>query len=429
MKPLAERLRPKNIDDVIGQKHILGKGKPLYNMIKNNKIMNMIFYGPPGIGKTTTANIIANSIDKKLYKLNATNASVSDIQKIVKSLDTFIGYKGVVLYLDEIQNFNKKQQQSLLEYIEDGRITLIASTAENPYHCIYSAILSRSIVFEFKPPEEGEIVSALERAVKVIKLEDNIDIVLEDDVLKCIAGMCSGDVRKAINFFELAVYFKNDNLQNKIHLTVQDIEELIQEKGFNFDKNGDYYYDSISAFQKSIRGSDADAAIYYTAVLIKGGHLREICRRLLVIASEDIGLAYPQAASIVYSLVQSALYIGLPEARIPISQAVILLATSPKSNSVVKAIDEAISDIENGKLGEVPSHLRDAHYTGSKKLGRGVNYKYPHMYENNYVYQQYIPDKLKNKIYYVPGKNKMEIAADNYMKRIKGNHKNNVQNS
>lgn len=419
MQPLAERIRPVNIEDIVGQKHILGRGKVLYNMIKNRKIMNMVFYGPPGVGKTTVANIVASITDKKFYKLNATNASVSDIQRVVKSLDTFTGYKGVVLYLDEIQNFNRKQQQSILEYIEDGRITLIASTADNPYHCIYNAILSRSLVFEFKPIEEQDIIEALKRAINILKIEDNIEVVFNEDILKYISRMSGGDVRRSLNFLEMIVYSSEDMLNNKIELTMESVENAIQKKGFNFDKSGDYYYDAISAFQKSIRGSSPDAAIYYTAVLIKGGHLKEICRRLLVIASEDIGLAYPQAASIVYSLVKSALYLGLPEARIPISEAVILLATSPKSNSSYKAINDAISDVESKNIGEIPAHLKDAHYSGAEKLGRGIGYKYPHDYENHYVNQQYLPDKLKDKVYYTPGKSKMESAADTYIKHIK----------
>lgn len=421
MQPLAERIRPDNIEDIVGQKHILGRGKPLYNMIKNRKIMNMVFYGPPGVGKTTVANIAASITDKKFYKLNATNASVSDIQRVVKSLDTFIGYKGVVLYLDEIQNFNRKQQQSILEYIEDGRITLIASTADNPYHCIYNAILSRSLVFEFKPIEEEDIIKALKRAINILKIEDNIEVIFNCDILKYISRMSGGDVRRSLNFLELIIH-SSEKVDNKIELTMENIKNAVQEKGFNFDKSGDYYYDTISAFQKSIRGSSPDAAVYYAAVLIKGGHLQEICRRLLVIASEDIGLAYPQAASIVYALVKSALYLGLPEARIPISEAVILLATSPKSNSSYKAINDAISDVESKNIGEIPSYLKDAHYSGAKRLGRGIGYKYSHDYENHYVNQQYLPDELKDRIYYIPGKNKMESAAEAYIKHIKNEY-------
>lgn len=419
MKPLAERMRPKSLEEVVGQEHILGNGKVLNNMIKNKAIMNMVFYGPPGVGKTTVANIISGITDKKLYKLNATNASVKDIQDIVKSLDSFMGYKGVVLYLDEIQNFNRKQQQSLLEYIEDGRITLIASTAENPYHCVYNAILSRSIVFEFKTLDEKHIVKALERSINIVKEESNLQLNFEEEALQYIAIICGGDLRRALNFLEASIYSTTNIKGNKINLSLDTIKQSIQQKGFNFDKGGDYYYDALSALQKSIRGSNADAAVYYAALLIKGGQLTSICRRLLVIASEDIGLAYPQAASIVYSLVQSALQLGLPEARIPISEAVILLATSPKSNSCYKAIDKALEDIETKNIGDIPLHLKDSHYYGAEKLNRGVDYKYPHNYKNNYIDQQYLPDKLRSSIYYVPGENKMERAAEGYMKSIK----------
>ncbi len=419
MEPLAERMRPRCICDVVGQEHILGNGKVLSNMIKNKKIMNMVFYGPPGIGKTTVANIISGNMDKKLYKLNATNASVKDIQDIVKSLDGFMGYKGVVLYLDEIQNFNKKQQQSLLEYIEDGRITLIASTAENPYHCVYNAILSRSIVFEFKPLQKCHIIRNLNRILNILKKEDNLSINLEEGVLDYIASICGGDVRRSINFLEAVIYSTKSIKGNKVNLKLEDVKECLQEKGFNFDKDGDYFYDALSALQKSIRGSSPDASVYYAALLIKGGQLSAICRRLLVIASEDIGLAYPQAAGIVYSLVQSALYLGLPEARIPISEAVILLATSPKSNSCYKAIDGALNDINSRDIGDIPDHLKDSHYHGAEKLGRGIDYKYPHDYKNHYVEQQYLPDKLKDLRYYIPGENKMEKSAQNYMNSIK----------
>ncbi|MFL0196478.1 replication-associated recombination protein A [Clostridium sp. WILCCON 0269] len=419
MEPLAERMRPKTIGDVVGQEHILGKDKILRSMIENKRIMNMIFYGPPGVGKTTVANIISGSIDKKLYKLNATNASVKDIYNIVRNLDGFMGYKGVVLYLDEIQNFNRKQQQALLEYIEDGRLTLIASTAENPYHCVYNAILSRSIVFEFKPVENDNIIKTLNRIIDVIKCEDGMEINAEEGTLEYIATMCGGDLRRAINFLEAVIYSTKFIKGKYISLELYRVKQCLQEKAFNFDKKGDYFYDALSALQKSIRGSSPDASIYYAALLIKGGKLSDICRRLLVIASEDIGLAYPQASSIVYSLVKSALYLGLPEARIPISQAVILLATAPKSNSCYKAIDMALRDIDSKDIGDIPSHLKNSHYYESQELDRGDGYKYPHDYKNNYVWQQYMPDKLENTKYYIPGENKMEKSAENYMNFIK----------
>ncbi|MCY6372309.1 replication-associated recombination protein A [Clostridium ganghwense] len=422
MKPLADRIRPDNIEEIVGQEHILGKDKILNKLIKNRKVVNMIFYGPPGVGKTTVANLIARFTDKKLYKLNATTASVKDIQEIIKDLNSLMTFKGIVLYLDEIQNFNKKQQQSLLEFMEDGRITLIASTTENPYHYIYNAILSRATIFEFKPLKEENIVKALMRGLRLLNDEfKNTEIKAEEDVLKYIAIMCNGDLRRAINALELLVYSTNPNEENKLEISMNDVKESMQGKAFNFDKYGDNYYDALSALQKSIRGSDPDAAIFYASMLIKGGQLLSICRRLLVIASEDIGLAYPQAASITYSLVQSAMQLGLPEARIPIAQAVILLATSPKSNSSYKAIKKALLDIENKNIGEIPIHLRDNHYYGAKQLKR-TGYKYPHDHKGNYVEQQYLPDELIGRNYYIPGDNKMERAIKGYLNSLKNEY-------
>lgn len=421
MKPLADLVRPTELDEVCGQEHILGKNKILYRIIKSGHISNMIFYGPPGTGKTTVANIIAKKAGKRFYKLNATNASLKDIQDITKELDTFLGINGVVLYLDEIQNFNKKQQQSLLEYIEDGRITLIASTTENPYFYIFKAILSRSTIFEFKPVGEKDIKKALDRAITLRGKEYNeICIKVTNEAKEYLAAYCNGDVRKALNGLEVALNSTKPNDDKEILIDLEAAKDSTQSKVIAFDMDGDSHYDILSAFQKSIRGSDADGAIHYLARLIKGGDLISICRRLQVIASEDIGLAYPQAAFIVKSLVDSARELGFPEARIPLAEATILLATSPKSNSSYVAIDRALDDLENITIDDIPMHLKDAHYGGASKLGRGIEYKYPHKYENHYVKQQYLPDNIKNKVYYEYGDNKIEKTMKEYWSRIKG---------
>ena len=421
MKPLADLVRPTELDEVCGQEHILGKNKILDRIIKSGHISNMIFYGPPGTGKTTVANIIARKAGKRFYKLNATNASLKDIQDITKELDTFLGMNGVVLYLDEIQNFNKKQQQSLLEYIEDGRITLIASTTENPYFYIFKAILSRSTIFEFKPVGEEDIKKALDRAITLRSKEFNeISIKVTKEAIEYLAAYCNGDVRKALNGLEVALNSTKPNDDKEIVIDLEVVKDSTQSKVIAFDMDGDAHYDILSAFQKSIRGSDADAAIHYLARLIKGGDLISICRRLQVIAAEDIGLAYPQAALIVKSLVDSARELGFPEARIPLAEATILLATSPKSNSSYVAINRALEDLENMTIDDIPMHLKDAHYEGASKMGRGIEYKYPHAYENHYVKQQYLPDNIQNKVYYEYGDNKMEKTTKEYWNRVKG---------
>lgn len=421
MKPLSDLVRPTELDEVCGQEHILGKNKILDRIIKSGHISNMIFYGPPGTGKTTVANIIARKAGKRFYKLNATNASLKDIQDITKELDTFLGMNGVVLYLDEIQNFNKKQQQSLLEYIEDGRITLIASTTENPYFYIFKAILSRSTIFEFKPVGEEDIKKALDRAITLRSKEFNeISVKVTHEAIEYLAAYCNGDVRKALNGLEVALNSTKPNDDKEIVIDLEVVKDSTQSKVIAFDMDGDAHYDILSAFQKSIRGSDADAAIHYLARLIKGGDLISICRRLQVIAAEDIGLAYPQAALIVKSLVDSARELGFPEARIPLAEATILLATSPKSNSSYVAINRALEDLENMTIDDIPMHLKDAHYGGASKMGRGIEYKYPHAYENHYVKQQYLPDNIQNKVYYEYGDNKMEKTTKEYWNRVKG---------
>lgn len=423
-KPLADKIRPKILDEVFGQKHILGQGKILRRIINSEKLTNMIFYGPPGTGKTTVANIIANRTNKTLYKLNATNASLADIKNIIADLDSFMGVEGVVLYLDEIQNFNKKQQQSLLEFMEKGQITLIASTTENPYHYIYKAILSRATIFEFKSLLKEDILEALNRALDILKKEDfkNTYIDFSKDALEHIAKVSNGDLRRALNGLELCVYSTKPTLENKIVVDLEVAIECTQRKVLNYDKFGDSHYDILSAFQKSIRGSDADASIHYLARLIEAGDLISICRRLLVIASEDIGLAYPSAISIVKNCVDSAMQLGLPEGRIPLAQATILLATSPKSNSCIEAIDKALMDIRKKDVGDIPNHIKDSHYNGAEILNRGTGYKYPHDCKNNYVKQEYLPKKLKGKKYYIPQGNKYEDSIKRYWSSIKKNN-------
>lgn len=415
--PLADKIRPTTLDEVVGQTHILGEGKPLRKIIESARIPNMIFYGPSGIGKTTVARIIANSSNMRMHKLNGTSASIADIREVVAEVSTFAGNNGILLFLDEIQYLNKKQQQSLLEYIESGDITLIASTTENPYFYIYNAILSRSTVFEFSPVKEEDIASALVRALEYAGGELKRDFTLEDGVIEHISKGCGGDVRKAINTIEicaLSAQIKDD----KYHITLNLARELTQRSSMRYDRDGDEHYDLLSAFQKSIRGSDENAALHYMARLIEADDLISICRRLLVIASEDIGLAYPNAITVVKSCVDAANQLGFPEARIPLAQAVILLCTAPKSNTAINAIDAAIADIRDGNTGDIPMHIRDSHYDGAQKMGRGIEYKYPPNYPNSYVEQQYLPDALKDRKYYEFGDNKIENAARAYRKRI-----------
>lgn len=419
--PLADRIRPKGIDEVVGQKHLIGEGKILRRIIESNEVPNMIFYGPSGVGKTTIANIIAEKTGKTLHKLNATTASVSDIKNIVSTLDSFLAMNGVLLYLDEIQNFNKKQQQSLLEFMENGKITLIASTTENPYFYIYNAVLSRSTVFEFKQVEAEDIKQALLRGLDILAKEEykGFEIELEDGVLEHIAESAGGDVRKALNSLEISLLTTSADGNGIINVTLDTAEQAVQKKVIRYDKDGDSHYDVLSAFQKSIRGSDPDGAVHYLARLLSAGDMQSVCRRLLVIAAEDIGLAYPMAITIVKSCVDSALQIGMPEAQLPLAEATILLATSPKSNSVTQAISMAMSDIERRDTGDVPMHIKDAHYSGAKNLGHGTKYKFPHDYENHYISQQYLPDNIKDVKYYTYGDNKNEQAAKNYWDRIK----------
>ncbi len=416
--PLADRIRPTALSDVVGQSHLIGKNRPLARVIESGKIPNMIFYGPSGVGKTTIARIIAESANMRLHKLNGTSASTADLKSVIAEIDTFYGSAGILLYLDEIQYLNKKQQQSLLEYIEDGSITLIASTTENPYFYVYNAILSRSTVFEFKPVSAEELEDAVRRGFAEISKENGVEYDVEDEAVKYICRGCGGDVRKCLNTVELCALSAADG---KVDLTLA--SELTQRSNMRYDRDGDQHYDLLSALQKSIRGSDENAALHYAARLISAGDIISLSRRLLVIASEDIGLAYPQAVPIVKACVDSAMQLGLPEARIPLGEAVVLLATAPKSNSSYLAMDAALADIENGEVGDFPRHLQNVHCDGVDAKVRGQHYLYPHDFPDHYVKQQYLPDNLKDKVYYHYGENKLERAAKEYWDKIKGRQK------
>lgn len=417
--PLADRLRPQTLDEVVGQQHLLAPGKSLRCIIESGNIPNMIFYGPSGVGKTTVARIIASQTKKRLHKLNGTNASLADIKAIVDELDSIIGYNGVLLYLDEIQYLNKKQQQSLLEYIEDGRITLIASTTENPYFYIYNAVLSRSTVFEFKsvPPEEVE--KAVERGFHVAEADLDEPLLIEDGVVSHIARSCGGDVRKALNTVELLTLASAHTDEGR-RISLSLAEELSQRSAMHYDREGDEHYDIVSAYQKSMRGSDPDAAIHYLARLLEAGDLPSACRRLMVCACEDVGLAYPQIIPIVKAAVDAALQVGLPEARLCLADAVILVATAPKSNTAHNAINAAMEDLKAGRSGPIPRTLQNKHFDGEDAAVKGQFYQYPHDFPNRWVDQQYLPDALKDRIYYEYGDNKIEQAAKAYWDRIKG---------
>ncbi|MBQ2828908.1 MAG: replication-associated recombination protein A [Clostridia bacterium] len=417
--PLADMIRPQKIEDMVGQHHLLDEGKALRNILDSGNIPNLIFYGPSGVGKTTLAEIIAKNTNRRFCKLNGTNASISDIKEIVASLDTFQSPNGVVLYLDEIQYFNKKQQQSLLEYIENGSITLIASTTENPYFYVYNAILSRSTVFEFKSVGAEDILIAVKRAYKLYEEHLGETIEVEENAAKWISSGCGGDVRKAINTVELSV-LSTRLKDGKREITLEKVKELTQKSAMKYDREGDEHYDILSAFQKSMRGSDPDAALHYLARLLEAGDLPSACRRLLVCACEDVGLAYPMIIPIVKAAVDSALMVGLPEARIPLADAVVLVCNSPKSNSAYLAYDMAAQDLRDGNSGPIPRTLQNKHFDGEDNTHKGQFYVYPHDYPNHWTPQQYLPDVLKNKTYYVPGENKNEQAFKEYWDKVKG---------
>ena len=421
--PLADQMRPQTIDEVVGQSHILSKNGILYRIAQSGHATNLIFYGPPGTGKTTVARIIAKQAGKKLYKLNGTTASTADFKEIISSLDTFEGMNGVVLYLDEIQYLNKKQQQTLLEFLENGQITLIASTTENPYFYIYNAIISRSTVFEFKPVTPEEIEKALTRGVKILEAqaqEQGFSLTVENHVLRSIALSCGGDVRKSINTLEVA-FLSAPVTDGVKSITAEQLRSISQRAALRYDKSDDVHYDLLSALQKSIRGSDENAALHYLARLLEAGDLISPCRRLLVIASEDIGMAYPMCAVIVKACVDSALQLGLPEARIPLAQAVVTMATAPKSNSSYMAINQAIADVRAGKIGDFPRCLQNKHFDGAEVENKGQFYKYPHDYPDHYVRQQYLPDILQGTVYYHFGQNKTEDAARRYRETLLSN--------
>lgn len=417
--PLAEKIRPQTIDDIVGQRHLLGENKPLRNIILSGELPNMIFYGPSGVGKTTLASIIAKQTNRHLVKLNGTTAGTADIKEVISKVDTFLAPNGILLYLDEIQYFNKKQQQTLLEHIEKGTITLIASTTENPYFYVYNAILSRATVFEFKPIEPTDIIPAVNRAFSIMSDERNEIIDCEDGVALHIAKACGGDVRKAINSVELCVLSTVPE-DGKRFVKLETAVSLTQKSSMRYDRDGDEHYDILSGFQKSMRGSDPDAALHYLARLLEAGDLPSACRRLLVCACEDVGLAYPMIIPIVKAAVDSALMVGMPEARIPLADAVVLVCNSPKSNSAYLAFDAAWADVKNGKSGTIPRHLQNVHCDGEDNPVKGQFYVYPHDFPNHWTRQQYLPDSLKNRTYYTFGDNKTEQAAKEYWSKIKG---------
>lgn len=416
--PLADRLRPETLDDIVGQHDLLDEGKPLRRIIESGQIPNLIFYGPSGVGKTTLASYIARITNRSFKKLNGTTASTADIKEIVSSLNTFEGLGGVLLYLDEIQYLNKKQQQTLLEFIENGSITLIASTTENPYFYIYNAILSRSTVFEFKPVEPEDIAVALRRAIRVLSEEKNKEIAFSDEAVVHISRACGGDVRKALNAVELCVITGEGS--DGVSVDLELAKALTQRSGAKYDRDGDSHYDVISAYQKSMRGSDVDAALFYLARLVEAGDLISACRRLVVCACEDVGLAYPQVIPIVKSCVDIAMQVGFPEARIPLADAVILVCLAPKSNSGESAITAAQEDVKAGLGQTVPRQLQNKHYDGEERKEKGQNYIYPHLYPNHWTYQQYLPDDIKDHRYYSYGENKSEQAYKAYWDKIKG---------
>lgn len=417
-RPLADELRPQTLDEIVGQEHILGEDSMLRRIVSSGQIPNMIFYGPSGTGKTTVARIIAEKTNRTLRRLNATTAGIADIKAIIDELDTLLTPGGVLLYLDEIQYFNKKQQQSLLEFIENGKITLIASTTENPYFYVFNAILSRSTIFEFKQVEAEAVEKAVDRAIAFLEQRDMVKIFPEEGAKQYIAQSCGGDVRKAINAVEL-LYSASKGADSTVSLRLSDALQVSQKSAMRYDRDGDAHFDILSALMKSLRGSDANAALHYLARLLEAGDLIGACRRILCSASEDIGLAYPQAIPIVKACVDTAMQLGLPEGRLPLANAVILLATAPKSNSAVNGIDAALADLRRGKTGDIPRELQNVH-ADSTEHKREQGYKYPHNYSGHWVRQQYLPDVLRDAKYYEYGDNKTEQAARAYWEIIKG---------
>lgn len=418
--PLADRIRPQSLDDIVGQQHLVGEGKPLRNIIESGELPNMIFYGPSGTGKTTLARIIAQKTDRTLRKINCTTGGTQDIRDIVNELNGFTAPNGILLYLDEIQYFSKKQQQTLLEYIEDGSITLIASTTENPYFYVYSAILSRSSVFEFKYVTPDDVLGAVERGFNLLAEEKGETLEIEDGVCRHIARACGGDVRKSLNAVELCYLGAVKPKENESRfISLESAKALTQKTAMRYDRDGDDHYDILSAFQKSMRGSDPDAAVHYLARLLESGDMPSAIRRMLVCAAEDVGLAYPMILPIAKAAADIALQVGMPEARLPLADAVILIANSPKSNTGHNAINAALEDLQNGKSGPVPRQLQNKHFDGDDAVVKGQFYKYPHDFPNRWVEQQYLPDALKDARYYEYGDNKTEQATKAYWEKIK----------
>lgn len=421
-QPLAERIRPQSIGEVVGQKHLIAENAPLSNIIRSGHLPNMIFYGPSGTGKTTIARILAAATNRRLHILNGTNASIADVRAVIGEVNTLAAPNGVLLYLDEIQYFNKKQQQSLLEYIENGTVTLIAATTENPYFYIYPAILSRCTVFEFKYVTPDDIVPALSRAFAVMAEDFKEEFEIEDGILQHIAHGCGGDVRKAVNSVELCVLSSAIPAENEKRRILLDTAKAVTQKTvLRYDREGDEHYDLLSAFQKSMRGSDPNAALHYLARILEAGDMPSACRRLMVCAAEDVGLAYPMIIPIVKAAVDMALQVGMPEARIPLADAAVLVATSPKSNSAYMGYDAALSDLQAGKAGPVPRNLQNKHFDGDDAAVKGQFYEYPHAYANHWCKQQYLPDSIKNAVYYQFGENRTEQAAKEYWEKIKNN--------
>lgn len=419
IEPLAQRLRPRSLDEVCGQQHLLGKDKVFRRTIDSGYIPNMIFYGPSGVGKTTVAGIIAQNSGMHLHKLNGTTASTSDIKAVLSDIGTLAGAGGILLYLDEIQYFNKRQQQSLLECIEQGTVTLIASTTENPYFYIYNALLSRCTVFEFKQLTQADIAQGISNAARRIAQEQGHPLEIEPDALQYLAQSAGGDMRKALGNMEFAVTAAPADSEGRQIVTLDMVQQVAKHTAMRYDKLGDDHYDIVSAYQKSMRGSDPDAALHYLARLLEAGDLVSACRRLMVCACEDVGLAYPQIIPIVKAAVDAANMLGLPEARIPLADAVVLVATSPKSNSAYNGINQAMADVKAGRSGPIPRQLQNKHFDGEDALVKGQNYKYAHNFPNHWVDQQYLPDALKDVHYYTFGDNKTEQAAANYWARIK----------
>ena len=420
--PLADRMRPQTLDEVVGQRHLLAKDKALRRIIDGGKIPNLIFYGPSGVGKTTVARIIASHSDMRLHKLNGTTASTADIKSVIAEVGTLAGAGGILLYLDEIQYFTKKQQQTLLEHIENGNVTLIASTTENPYFYVYGALLSRSTVFEFKSVETDEVEQAVRRAFLFLELEQNLSLDIEDGVTLDIARSCGGDVRKAINTVELSVLSAQLKADGSMSVTRDTVAQLSAHGAMKYDREGDEHYDVLSAFQKSMRGSDPNAALHYLARLLEAGDLPSACRRLMVCAAEDVGLAYPQIIPIVKAAVDTALQVGLPEARIPLADAVVLVCQSPKSNSAYLAYDAAAADLRAGKSGPIPRQLQNKHFDGEDAAVKGQFYRYPHSFDGHWVPQQYLPDVLKEAVYYTPADNKTEQGFAAYWQTVKARY-------